>query len=143
MSTTGFSSLPLELLEQIATELSPSAATSLSLTCKSLYSHIFPTLFWKPRQNKGQDRRKRWTTQEHLEFFKSLVRDLPNHTFCCYCESFHLHTAGQIRAMQLPKAAVGLKGLSALDENKVLYSRELDDMMFSIYCEDVAILSDL
>jgi hypothetical protein len=94
-------SLPLDLVLNIADRLSASSVTCLALTCTSLYysqplrniwnkglSALVPNAGW-PRAGypyrSGMENRN----PEYLELVKMLRKDVPTHLLCDGCQKFH------------------------------------------------------
>lgn len=82
LDNSPFKKLPLDLVGYLAEFLAPSAAASLTLTCKPI-RHILG--------NQYLDRL--WARDfepDRRTFLKLLDKDLPNHVVCSYCNQLHL-----------------------------------------------------
>ncbi|OCK78980.1 hypothetical protein K432DRAFT_383448 [Lepidopterella palustris CBS 459.81] len=76
--------LPAELIQQIASFTTPSAAAALALTSRSLCA-IIGTGVWERVGNAKRD-----TIEDRSEFLLLLERDLPSYFFCSDCSIMHV-----------------------------------------------------
>jgi hypothetical protein len=86
-------SLPLDLILDIADHLAASSVTCLSLTCKSLYYSQPLRCTWTkgpgPLASCSQYRGINNRSFDNVGVIIKLRKDMPTHLDCCFCQKFH------------------------------------------------------